>query len=108
MTPFVAVILYESTSDSKGFSVLYREDFVLIYAESEGDALRIATERAKGEECAYVNEYGETIHTTVKHMVDVNRATDDDLSAGGDLYSRHFRDYESYRKMEPLLGENPL
>ncbi|MEV0711601.1 DUF4288 domain-containing protein [Nocardia aurea] len=107
-TPFVAVLLYESTSDAADYEVMYQEDFVLLYAESEEAARKLALDKAKEQECTYQNGQGETITLSLKHVIDVASAVSDDLTAGGDLYTRHFRDYASYRRMEPLLNEKPL
>lgn len=38
-------------------------------------------------------------------MIDIVAALIDDLSVGGDLYSRHFRDSEAYPKWEPMLDD---
>ncbi|WP_218023487.1 DUF4288 domain-containing protein [Nocardia altamirensis] len=107
-TPYIAVILFESTSDAPDYVPMYQEDFVLLYAESEDAARKLAVAAAKEQECTYRNEQGENITLALKGIVDVNRSLTDDLSNGGDLYARHFRDYDAYRRMEPLLGDNPL
>ncbi|MEV4124669.1 DUF4288 domain-containing protein [Nocardia sp. NPDC049707] len=105
---FVAVVVYQSTSDAPDYRSLYQEDFVLIHSESEEMARQRALEIAKEQECVYRNEKGENITVAFKCLVDVSPAIDDELSNDAVLYTRHFRDYESYRRMEPLLDDNPL
>ncbi|QIS09042.1 MULTISPECIES: DUF4288 domain-containing protein [Nocardia] len=107
-SPYIAVVVYESTSDSPGYEPMYQEDFVLLYAGSEDEARKLAHEAAVAQETTYENERGELIKVSLKHVVDVNQSLTDDLSKGGDLYSRHFRDYESYRRIESLLGDAEL
>ncbi|MGW4846388.1 DUF4288 domain-containing protein [Nocardia brasiliensis] len=105
---YIAVVVFESTSDSPDYTTLYQEDFVLLYADSADAARELALAAAREQECTYQNEQGETITLSLKGIVDVTPTLTDDLSTGGDLYSRHFRDYEAYQRMEPLLGEDPL
>ncbi|MFD9888736.1 DUF4288 domain-containing protein [Amycolatopsis sp. NPDC059027] len=103
--PFVAVVLYESTSDSPDYRTLYREDFVLVFARDEEEARETARQRAERESGSHHNERGELITLSLKHIVDVAPALDDDLGRGGDLYARHFTDIDAYRRFEPLLSE---
>ncbi|QRP44487.1 DUF4288 domain-containing protein [Amycolatopsis sp. FDAARGOS 1241] len=102
--PYVAVILYEATSDSPAYDPLYREDFVLVHAASEGEAREAVRRRAEAESGSHRNECGELITWRCKHVVDVAQALDEDLARDADLYARHFRDYGSYRRFEPLLS----
>ncbi|MFG2445247.1 DUF4288 domain-containing protein [Nocardia fluminea] len=106
--PFVGIVLYESTSDSPDYVTLYREDLVLVYEESEAAARNTMHERAKHEEGSHQNVHGETITLSFKCIVDVSPTVDADLTGGGDLYSRHFRNYEAYRRMDALLDGDPL
>ncbi|SDI19219.1 protein of unknown function [Actinokineospora alba] len=103
--PFVAVVLYESTCDSPDYQTLYREDVVLVYARTEDEAREAVRVRAAGEAGSHRNELGEVITLSVKEVLDVAPALDEDLTRGGDLYSRHFTNFDAYRRFEPLLSE---
>lgn len=103
--PFVAVVLYESTCDSPDYQTLYREDFVLVYARGEDEARDLVRARAEGEAGSHTNELGEVITLSVKQVLDVAPALDDDLTRGADLYSRHFTNFDAYRAFEPLMSE---
>ncbi|MGW0248717.1 DUF4288 domain-containing protein [Nocardia goodfellowii] len=107
-SPFIAVLVFESKSDSANYKPLYREDTVLVYADSEEAARDIVLDRARAEEGSTTNAEGQTIALSLKHVVDVSPCLSDDLSRDADLYSRHFRDYASYVRAEPLLGGEQL
>ena len=102
--PYIAVVLYEATSDSPAHEPLYREDVVLVHAADEDAAREAVRRRAEGETGSYRNERGELITWTCKRVVDVARALADDLTGDADLYARHFRDFAAYRQFEPLLS----
>ncbi len=102
--PYIAILLYESSSDASDYVPLYREDVVLLWAANPEAAARRAEERGERAGTSYQNRAGETITWKLKHVIDVNSAPEDDLSADADLYSRHFRDYQAYRSFEPFLS----
>ncbi|HEX5745004.1 MAG TPA: DUF4288 domain-containing protein [Archangium sp.] len=101
---YIAVLLYESTSESGGKKPLYEESFVLIQATSEEEARARAADHARRQEARYENAEGEHIRYSLKHVVDVSPVLDGDLKDGAELYARHFRDYGAYHAFEPLLG----
>jgi hypothetical protein len=102
--PFIAITLYTFTSDAQDFDPLYREDVSLVYAESEEEARQAVEINSRSEEGTYTNEAGANITFSRKAVIDVAEALVDDLSEGGDLYSRHFRDFDAYRRFESLLA----
>ncbi|MFB9521877.1 DUF4288 domain-containing protein [Streptomyces cremeus] len=106
--PYIAIVLMESSSDSTDYVPLYQEDVVLIHAPDEDTARRAAEERARKSESTFLNESGETISWRLKRIVDVQEAQDADLTRDADLYTRHFRDYDSYEKFDPLLSGEEL
>ncbi|MFJ4825653.1 DUF4288 domain-containing protein [Streptomyces bacillaris] len=106
--PYIAIVLMESSSDSADYVPLYQEDVVLIHARDEDAARRGAELRARQSESSYVNDEGQTIAWRLKAIVDVQEVLDPDLMQDNDLYSRHFRDYASYEKFEPLLSGEEL
>ena len=106
--PYIAVVLYEATSDSPAHEPLYREDVVLIRATDEDAAREAVRRRTENETGGYRNEDGELITWTCKRVVDVARALADDLTGDADLYARHFRDFTAYQQFEPLLSGDAL
>ncbi|WP_328400307.1 DUF4288 domain-containing protein [Nocardia sp. NBC_00403] len=107
-SPYVAVALYKSTSDAPDYRPLYEECFILVFADSVESARTAARTKAEDQEARYRNERGDTVTWSLEHLVDVAPAVDDNLETGGTFYSRHFRDYDAYRRMEPLLDGDPL
>ncbi|HEX2301386.1 MAG TPA: DUF4288 domain-containing protein [Pseudonocardiaceae bacterium] len=106
--PYIAVLLFESTIAGVAEPPLYREDFLLVWAGSEEEARAVATRRGEQESGSAESEAG-MVTLTLKHVVDVNRALDDDFAgATADLYSRHFRNYRAYQQFEPLLSGEQL
>jgi len=97
---YIAVILYESTSDVTGYQPLYQEGFILIKANSLDAAKEKALAYAKGEEVSYKNEKEETITWSVKQIVDVNSALYDKIEDGTELYARYFHNYEAYQQLD--------
>ncbi|MCC5645249.1 DUF4288 domain-containing protein [Nostoc sp. CHAB 5824] len=105
---YIAVILYESSSDAPDYQPLYQEYFVLLKSSSLEKAKEKAISYAKKEEVSYKNENGETITWSLKKVIDVNSVLDDGFesaSDGVDLYARHFRNYEAYHSFEPFLSQ---
>ncbi|MFR9752770.1 DUF4288 domain-containing protein [Nocardia sp. 004] len=103
-SPYIAITLFEFTSDAPDYVPLYREDVTLLYAESEEEARELAEENFRSDEETYKNEAGYNVTVTPTAVIDIVAALIDDLSEGGDLYSRHFRDFEAYSKWEPMLN----
>lgn len=102
--PYIAILVYESAGDAGDYVPLYCEDIVLLWAGNEEQARAKAERRAAEAETSYQNAAGNTITWRLKHVIDVNPALEDDTSVDADLYSRHFRDYDAYRKFEPYLS----
>ncbi|MGI5222428.1 DUF4288 domain-containing protein [Nocardia sp. CA-290969] len=104
-SPYIAITLFKFTSDAPDYVPLYREDVSLLYAESEVEARELAEANFRSDEGTYKNEAGYNVTVTPTTVVDVAAALIDDVSEGGDLYSRHFRDFEAYSKWEPMLDD---
>jgi hypothetical protein len=103
---FIAVILYEASSNELPNQPLYEESFVLIKAASLDEARTKALSYAQQSETSYRNERDETITWSLKRIIDVSPILSDFFEEGAELYSRHFRNYEAYCAFEPmLLGE---
>ncbi|WP_433545996.1 DUF4288 domain-containing protein [Streptomyces sp. CA-294286] len=106
--PYIAIVLMESSSDSRDYVPLYQENIVLIHARDEDAARQAAERRSRQSESSFLNEGGQKITWRLKTIVDVQEAQDADLTRDADLYSRHFRDHVSYEKFEPLLSGEEL
>jgi len=105
---YIAVILYESSSNVPHYKPLYEECFTLIEATSLEEAREKALVCAKNNEHSYENVCGETITWVTKKIVDVNNVLDDSFKDYTDLYARHFRNYEAYHSFESLLSEEEI
>lgn len=101
---YIAVLLYESTSDSGDKKPMYEESFVLLQATNEEEARARALEHARRQDVRYESAEGKAIHWSLKHLVDVSPVLDEDLKDGAELYARHFKNYGAYHAFEPLMG----
>jgi dolichyl-phosphate-mannose--protein O-mannosyl transferase len=102
-TLYIAVILYETSSDAQNYTPLYEESFVLLQAASDEEARHKALVHAQQQQTHYHNENNERITWSLKHVVDVHPTLSETLEDGSEIYTRHFRDYQAYRSFEPLL-----
>ena len=105
---YIAVIIYESSSDIPDYQPLYEECFVLIRAISLEEAKKKALSHAQKQEGSYQNPYEQTITWFIKQIVDVNNVLYDIGEDVTELYARHFRNYEAYCSFEPLLSKEEL
>ncbi|MGW0178226.1 DUF4288 domain-containing protein [Nocardia sp. NPDC003345] len=105
-SPYIAITLFEFTSDAPDHVPLYREDVTLLYADSEAQARELAEENFRSDGETYTSAAGYNVTVTPTAVIDVVAALIDDLSEGGDLYARHFRDFEAYSKWEPMLNDD--
>jgi hypothetical protein len=72
LTFYIAVVVYESSSDAPGYQKLFEENYVLVKASSDEDARQKALQLAQKGKQTYKNEYQESITWTLKHIVDVS------------------------------------
>ena len=100
---FAAVLVYESASSRKGHQPLFEETVTLLTAESAELAAEKARAHAEARETSYRNEDGDTITWSFRHLVDLVEV-DGPLGDGAEVYTRHFRDYRAYLKVEPLAS----
>lgn len=101
---YIAIILYEATSDAPGYRSLYEESFVLIQASSEDEAREKAIIHARGQLPSYQNESGETITWVCKQIIDVSPVLSKTLADGTELYARHFGNMQADCDFEPMLS----
>lgn len=106
LTSYVAIIVYESTSDSLQYQTLYQESFVLIKALCDESAQQEALHYAQQQQTTYKNEQQETISWTVKQIIDVSPLLVENVhfDNGSEIYARHFRNYQAYTSFEPFLS----
>ena len=102
VTWFAGVLLTKSSSDRDGHKPLFEESVVVVSAINLAEAKRKIDELAAGEVTSYVAVDGARISWELLHVLDVQelRTAPED---GATIYARHFRDYEAYRRFEPLL-----
>ncbi|MEV3966768.1 DUF4288 domain-containing protein [Streptomyces sp. NPDC050698] len=107
--PYVALVVMEATKSAPAPAgepeqpPLYQENFVLVHATDERSARERVERRARAAETSYLNDRQETVTWRLKAIVDVKEAEDTDLGGDADLYTRHFRDWAAYERVEPLL-----
>jgi hypothetical protein len=106
MEPWVAILVFRFTSDAPDHDDLYREDLTVVAATDEAGARAAALAHARARECRSVNPFGETVELSLVRVVDVAPALGP-IERGGDLYARHFRDLDAYRRFEPLMASTP-
>ncbi len=101
---YIAVLLYESSSPDPSYTPTFEECFVLVRAPSDDEARARAQQHSTSRQTSFQNAAGQLIHWKLKHIVDVSKILADALDDGSDIYARHFKDYDSYHRFEPLLG----
>jgi hypothetical protein len=105
---YIAVILFESSSNVPDYKPLYEECFVLIKAISLEEANEKALVYGREQEGSYQNDNKDMITWSLKQIVDVNSVLYDEFNNGTELYARHFRNYKAYCLFEPLLSGEEL
>ena len=93
-TALVVVRLRNLSDDKK---TLYREDVLLQEATSIEAAESLIAEAAKSEQISYQNSSGETISVEFIKIQDIN-----EYDGGKQLYTRHFRDIDTYERLNSL------
>ncbi|GGW86603.1 DUF4288 domain-containing protein [Streptomyces caelestis] len=109
--PYIALVVMEATTSSPAAAgeeeqPLYQENIVLVHATDERSARERVERRARQAETSYVNDRQETVTWQLRAIVDVKEAEDTDLGRDADLYTRHFRDWAAYERVEPLLARD--
>ncbi len=97
MEPYVGIAVFELASESPEHSNFFREDFFLVYADSDEEAHRKAVEWTREQEYEGLK---------LRHIVDVAPALYGHVDRDCDLYSRHFSSLEDYKRFEMNLGGN--
>ena len=97
-TPYIALLLFVSSSDSDDYRPLYSEDIVLLHARSVAHATQKAGQLGESRQTTYRNDRGEQITWSLLRIADVTPALYDRLDEDVELYSRHFHDLQAYER----------
>ncbi|OFI63440.1 hypothetical protein B1A54_03615 [Corynebacterium diphtheriae] len=112
MEPYVGIVIFElakSNTSLEENNSFFREDFYIVYADSEEAAHKLVEKRAHEEETPKdaAQDSGPTV--TLRHIIDVAPALYGYVDKDCDLYSRHFASLEDYARFEMMLGgKDPL
>lgn len=108
MDVYVAVVVYESSSDAPTYEPLFEETFMIVKASSLEEAQQKANQHATNHTSSFKNEAGDLIAWKLKHIIDVNQILYDANTDGAEIYARHFHNYQAYSEFEPLLSGKKL
>ena len=100
MKIFIAVILNKIVVVGK---ILYEENFIEIKAESLSEANKFIKEYTKKQNFDYKNVDGQLVKNRFYKIIDVNEVLfEKPKNHVRELYSRHFKNIEAYKKVENL------
>ena len=94
---YYAVVIVNKSVISGGNEPLYEEEIVLLSASSDTEATALGTAYGKAQETSYQNQYEQTVATTFVEVKDV-QLMPPVIKSGVTLYSRFFRDMDTYEK----------
>lgn len=100
---YVAVAVLSARVEGKNTEPLYQETFHLIRASDESSARAKAEILFREMSHSYLNGQGETVSWKLEEIVDVALIGESGFEHGSELYTRHFRDFEAYKRFEPLM-----
>ena len=69
----------------------YEESIILVKAQSFEHAYKIAEQKASQMEIEYINPYGELVNLKLLEAIDCFSISEETLSTGVEIYSRHLR-----------------
>lgn len=99
---YVAVVVYESASESPDYTPFYEECITLVKANSEDEARSKVEDLGKNRSTKYTNIDGQEISWSLHDIVDISPMLEDSLGEVTEIYARHFKDIDAYRKFETL------
>ena len=82
----------------------FREDFYIVYANTQEEAYARVERIAKEQEIPKDPDSDESQAVTVRYIVDVAPTLYDNIHEDCDLYSRHFASLSDYKRFEMKLG----
>jgi hypothetical protein len=98
---YIALVVFQFLSSSND---LYEEVFIQIKANSDKDAKKIAENYANNSEHEYKNNDGNTVRKKSIQVIDVVEVLYQEAENNvRELYSRHFDDFDSYKKIETFI-----
>jgi Domain of unknown function (DUF4288) len=102
---YVAILINEISVDGPGHVPRFEESIVLLRADSDEGAERLALQHARAAETSYQNEYGETVRWSFRELASIGPALEqsldgEQLAAGVEIYSRFFGDIDAYRAVD--------
>ena len=98
---FMALVLFEISTDT---TTLYEENFVEIKADTLKEAEKLANTYGNNNIHEYKNEDNQTVQNNFIQVIDVSEVLYEEAENNvRELYSRHFEDLDSYKKIEKLL-----
>lgn len=100
---YVAVAVFSADVSGTSEETLFQETFHLVRAKDETSARREAEVVFRDLVQSYLNGQGETVSWKLVEIVDVALVGETELQHGSELYTRHFRDFDAYKKFEPAL-----
>lgn len=108
MEPYVGIAIFELADNSENpRPSFFREDWYLVYADSDAEAYSRVEARAREQETPRGTSENKAV--ILRHIVDVAPALYGKVDEDTDLYSRHFASLEDYKRCEMLLGgKDPL
>lgn len=113
--PYIGIVIFElekqGVEGDTGES-FYREDFYIVYANSENEARQLVEARARSQvspENSARSDRTDEAKVSICRIVDVAPALYGYVDRDCDLYSRHFASLEDYKRFEMMLdGTDPL
>jgi hypothetical protein len=100
---FSAAILFRSeAADRLPADSLWEESVVLVKADTEGDALRIATAIGRSEELSYTVDGGAELRWLFDRVARVYTIESEHLQSGTELFSRYLRASEVESLLTPF------
>ena len=105
MDPYIGIVVFElEASPMAAQSSFFREDFYIVYADTQEEAYARVERIAKDQEIPKDPDSDESQAVTVRYIVDVAPTLYDNIHEDCDLYSRHFASLSDYKRFEMKLG----
>ena len=103
---YAALLLFKATVEDGG-PPLYEESVFVVDAATPAEARRAAEQIGQAGQHTYKNVDGKTVSRSLDRVVDVAPIPGDRLGHGSEIYSRHFSNFEDYKRFESLIGKRP-
>lgn len=105
MDPYIGIVIFElEASPMAAQPSFFREDFYIVYADTEEEAYARVERLAKEHERVKADCLEGQLAVTIRYIVDVAPTLYDNIHEDCDLYSRHFASLSDYKRFEMKLG----